>query len=391
MKQQLNRFWEYIVAKTIEERQNLLDCKDDVVAKNYQILTTMVFAVAIIMSSSFAVSFFSDFFTSAGVSNLRWAYLGISIVAIAMLIYLKIFANKSHAILIYFVNTLGFAYAFIIGAFVAPHSTSVTFIIMLFMASTLYLDYGWRIHSYMIIVTVVYVVLIFFFKEPEAFAAEAMNSFIVLGLLFVIGTIVRSARLGIFVAWNKVQHLAYVDQLTGVSNRRKMFEDFGEFEQEKATQRITALAILDIDFFKRYNDRYGHQFGDVCLNKIGGCFLALEEKFSVRCYRYGGEEFTLSFVDCDKQMVNEIIDTLFKMVKDLKIPHSGSDFNFLTVSIGLAQNFEQEGEPKFEAMLSVADKALYEAKETGRNKIVCERFKSDKGQDLDTIRKRSGI
>ncbi len=397
MKQKLDRFWQFIVDKTLEEKRDLHDCKEEVVKKNSEILTTMVFATALILGVSFIVSFASDFFTSAGVSNLRWAYLGVTAVAIVIYIYIKCFAKNFHTALIYIVNTLAFIYSFIVSAIVITDGTSVTFIVVLFMASTLYLDYGWRIHLFMTCATIAFVVGIYFFKAPEAFSAEAMNSFIVLALLFVIGTMVRSARLGIFVAQNTLRGYAYIDQLTGINNRRKMFEDFAKFEDLQTTENITALAILDIDYFKKYNDRYGHQAGDICLRKVGDCLSLLQEKHGVCCYRYGGEEFAALFIDCDKTMVDNAIKYLMEELEKLQIPNQDSQYSVLTISVGVsyvselkAENHgKKQGKLSLEKMLSVADSALYKAKEGGRNRAVYTEMSNDTNIELpETVRQR---
>ncbi len=398
MKRKLQKFWQFIVDKTLEEKRDLNDCKEEVVKKNSEILTTMVFATALILGVSFIVSFASDFFASAGVSNLRWAYLGVTTVAIIIYIYIKCFAKNFHTALIYIVNTLAFIYSFIVSAIVITDGTSVTFIVVLFMASTLYLDYGWRIHLFMTCATIAFVVGIYFFKAPEAFSAEAMNSFIVLALLFVIGTMVRSARLGIFVAQNTLKGYAYIDQLTGINNRRKMFEDFAKFEDPQTTQQITAFAILDVDFFKKFNDRYGHQAGDTCLKKIGNCLALLQERHSVFCYRYGGEEFTALFIDCDKTAIDNAIGCFLEELRELQIPNQDSEHNILTASVGVSyvdtakveNNGDKQGKQSLEKMLSVADSALYKAKEGGRNMVVYSEMLNDTKAELsETIRKRT--
>ncbi len=397
MKRKLQDFWQFVVDKTIEEKRDLNACRDEVVKKNTEILTTMVFATALILGVSFIVSFASDFFTSAGVSNLRWAYLGVTTVAIVIYIYIKCFAKNYHTGLIYIVNTLAVIYSFIVGALVIPNGTSVTFIVVLFMSSTLYLDYGWRIHLFMTCATIAFVVGISFFKTPEAFSAEAMNSFIVLALLFVIGTMVRSARLGVLVAQNTLSGYAYIDQLTGINNRRKLFEDFAKFEDTQTAQKITALAILDVDFFKKFNDRYGHQAGDSCLRKFGNCLALLQERYSVFCYRYGGEEFTVAFIDCDKATVDNAVEYFLEELRKCQIPHQDSPYSILTASVGVSyiaeQNATNHGETQkkqsFEKMLSVADSALYKAKEGGRNKAVYAEMLNDTPAELsETIRKR---
>ncbi len=388
MKNKINKAWRFLVDKTLEERQNLHDCKKEVDNKNRQILSTMLFAVILIFSFSFITSFFSDFFLTAGVPKLRWAYLIVAIVSLIIFIIINFLSTKAITPMIYAVNTAAFIYSFIISAYIAPDQICVTFTIVLFMTSTLYLDYGWRIHFYMLLVTLAYVYGISHFKPLEVYSAEAMNSYIIMSLLFIIGSIVRHAGLGIFVARNTLQKYAYTDQLTNVHNRRKLFEDFAKIEENYEDKRFTVLAILDIDYFKKYNDTYGHSAGDRCLEVLGKCLNDIENKYEAYCYRYGGEEFAIGFIGYTMEQAINCIEELKKSIYDLNIKNKNSEFHRITVSVGVA-DVNTEGVPKHEAALSRADSVLYEAKKSGRNTIKCTTEQlNDNSMIRDTIRKR---
>ncbi len=369
MKQQLKQLWDLTVRKTIEEKESLHMCQKEINHKNREILQTMLFSVTFILGISFILTFITDFTVSAGTPELKWAYAVIAFISLFFFLYIHSGKGNHLTAMIYIVNTLGVLYAFLVSAFVSPSQVSVTFLFILFMTSTLYLDYGWRIHLFMLAITVAFVTAISFFKDPVVYYAEAMNSYILLLFLYLIGTIVRMARLENFVARRTLHKYAYLDQLTGVYNRRKLFEDFARFESQENTKQITALALLDIDHFKWFNDTYGHQVGDNCLEQLGNCFREVARHHNIRYYRYGGEEFAVAFIDSSKDEVQTYTSNLVNAIRNLKIPHESSPYGIVTVSVGVT-HILNEGTPKFEAALSVSDKALYQAKENGRNAAI---------------------
>jgi diguanylate cyclase (GGDEF)-like protein len=130
------------------------------------------------------------------------------------------------------------------------------------------------------------------------------------------------------------------------------------------------IAILDIDFFKNYNDYYGHPKGDDCLRKIGKAFKDLQSKLNIYAARIGGEEFALIWFERETANVQNVASLISETVRQLNIPHEKpSAAPYVTVSIGIyvvrcgASNDVNN-------MYNLADKALYLAKKDGRNRAV---------------------
>ncbi len=169
------------------------------------------------------------------------------------------------------------------------------------------------------------------------------------------------------IANSKLTELSIRDPLTGLFNRRR-FDEALELEWARAGHggKAVALIILDVDYFKGYNDRYGHQAGDECLKKLATVFMAHARRAGDVAARYGGEEFCMvcPYTDMSKAMV--LAGSIHKTVLDLKLPHEGSPFGALTVSIGYAAAVP-DGKCTSEELLNAADGALYVAKTTGRN------------------------
>lgn len=169
----------------------------------------------------------------------------------------------------------------------------------------------------------------------------------------------------------QLEDLSTIDGLTNIANRRKFdCTLMSEFERHKRFRSTIALLLIDVDYFKLYNDFYGHQAGDECLKKIG----ALLEKYSKRAgelaARYGGEEFVLIYSNCKKEDVLNISNNLIQDVKALNIEHKKSEItDHVTFSIGIALYVPEIGDDP-SVIIKMADEALYKSKNKGRNRAT---------------------
>jgi len=160
------------------------------------------------------------------------------------------------------------------------------------------------------------------------------------------------------------------DALTGVPNRRA-FDAALEREWNRAlrAKRPIAVALLDIDTFKLYNDTYGHPQGDVCLRQIAQACKATVVRATDCFARYGGEEFGVVLPDADPKAAAAIAERLRSAVETLAIPHEATARGIVSVSIGVAAMVPKRGESPRDLVES-ADRALYRAKGTGRDRVV---------------------
>lgn len=169
-------------------------------------------------------------------------------------------------------------------------------------------------------------------------------------------------------------NLARIDGLTEISNRRA-FNDYLEKSWSHA-RRISApisLALIDIDFFKQYNDIYGHPAGDECLKAMANCLQSNIKRGSDYVARYGGEEFAVILFDCDLEQASKIMEELLQDFTSLAIPHAASAVaDYATFSAGLCTAFPAE--QAADTLVKMTDKLLYRAKSEGRNRIVGEYF-----------------
>jgi diguanylate cyclase (GGDEF)-like protein len=166
-----------------------------------------------------------------------------------------------------------------------------------------------------------------------------------------------------------LQAYALQDGLTGLANRRGF--DAGlreEFMRAMRNGRPLALIMIDADYFKQYNDTYGHPAGDACLRSIGLAIKANQNRPGDLSARYGGEEMAVLLPDTGMDGALAVAEKIRLTILGLKIAHTGSPFGVLTISAGIAACVPVRHGDTDAQLLEAADKALYLAKSAGRNR-----------------------
>lgn len=168
----------------------------------------------------------------------------------------------------------------------------------------------------------------------------------------------------------QLERLAMDDALTGLANRR-CFDQTLAMELRRAQRDATPLALLmlDIDFFKRYNDSYGHLAGDACLREVAAALNTCIRRPPDLVARYGGEEMAVILPNTAVEGARVVAQLMLEALERLDIPHRESPFGRVSVSIGLACATGKELESQ-QALIDAADQALYAAKDSGRNRLV---------------------
>lgn len=167
-----------------------------------------------------------------------------------------------------------------------------------------------------------------------------------------------------------LENLAHSDGLTGVANRRYFDEMLNEsLEKVRHSGQPVALILFDIDYFKRYNDTYGHVAGDDCLKKIGTVLKNSAQRKHELSARYGGEEFAIILPNLSLSAALNLAETIIAAVNQLDIPHLTSELpqQRVTLSAGCSVHLPSDSEEGAQALIERADDALYRAKRKGRN------------------------
>ncbi|OKY26630.1 diguanylate cyclase [Thalassotalea sp. PP2-459] len=167
-----------------------------------------------------------------------------------------------------------------------------------------------------------------------------------------------------------LESFAHIDSLTELPNRRKWQDDSAnQWEFAKANNKRLVLGIVDIDFFKKYNDSYGHQQGDIVLRKVANAIRRVLFEHDGAIYRCGGEEFYFYFPSEKRTNIEEILAQCLEAVSSLEIQHQSSlASSILTASLG-AVEVQPKDEHSVDSMLGIADEKLYRVKNTTRNAV----------------------
>lgn len=168
----------------------------------------------------------------------------------------------------------------------------------------------------------------------------------------------------------KLDEMAWLDGLTGIANRRAFDRRLGEeIARSRREDTAVSLVLIDVDRFKFYNDTYGHQSGDTCLKRVAGALETCLRRPGDMLARYGGEELVAILRNTDADGAQTIAENMRRAVEALAIPHDANlPWGHVTVSAGVATGLGGALSP--EDLIQSADQELYDAKATGRNRVV---------------------
>lgn len=212
--------------------------------------------------------------------------------------------------------------------------------------------------------------------HDRAFQSSLIVALVVLGICLFGWVFVRQVRnserieADLRKAQEALELIATHDSLTGLANRR-LFERALDVEFGRGARQRSPLSLimLDIDFFKRYNDTYGHVAGDHCLAEVAKVLKGCCHRKADLAVRYGGEEFAVLLPDTDLNGAMTLAEQIRRNLIDKHITHSGSPIGYLTVSLG-CYTFVPSNLDSIEVFIQRADAALYQAKHSGRNRVA---------------------
>lgn len=169
----------------------------------------------------------------------------------------------------------------------------------------------------------------------------------------------------------KISRLVNLDGLTGINNRRSFDEKFEkEWYRCLRNEKEVSLLLMDIDFFKRYNDTYGHLAGDDCLIKVAKEMVKSVARSYDEVFRYGGEEFVVLLPETHHSGAMVIAEKIRKNIENLNIEYNNANIaDHVTISLGVSTCIPKNGIDRM-SFFDIVDKKLYEAKNNGRNKVV---------------------
>ncbi|MGD1714265.1 diguanylate cyclase domain-containing protein [Dapis sp. BLCC M172] len=193
----------------------------------------------------------------------------------------------------------------------------------------------------------------------------------------------QKAEAALIITNQQLQKVARLDGLTGIANRRS-FDEYLEKEWRRLTRTKSPLSLIlcDVDYFKYYNDYYGHLAGDDCLRKIAQTIKQTVKRSADLVARYGGEEFAIILPNTSDKNAEKVVELIRTAIHKLHINHSASRVSkYVTMSMGVASVIPTKADSP-QSLIAKADQALYHAKEKGRDRIVF--FNQDCTKDTQT-------
>ena len=223
------------------------------------------------------------------------------------------------------------------------------------------------------------IMLIYEKNDISNFYASLINLLSTTVVAVVTAFIYWDLRKENYISIKKLEYLASSDGLTRLNNRRS-FDVYieREWQQVKNDDLSIALLFIDVDYFKRFNDIYGHAEGDKCLRAVADVISASIRKSDFAA-RYGGEEFIVSMTGINSENAKRIAFTMLEALRELNMPHSDSVAPYVTISIGcMICHPGQPGAVSMSKFIEMADSAMYMAKNQGRNRFIIHPESSDK-------------
>jgi len=245
------------------------------------------------------------------------------------------------------------------------------------LVSTIYIYFFLGLRFWPATATAITVMIGFFIAEFVAAASGAAIFYNGMFLCFtnLIGAVgsynLEHSRREAFLETRKLEYLASRDQLTGIANRKAFDEHLAtSWAQCKRDRASLVVALIDIDYFKAYNDIYGHQAGDKCLAQVAHEIAKASRRPLDLAARYGGEEFVVLLPGCTLEQGEALIKRVRERVQALNIAHKGSEVApSITISAGVASVFPHAAQRSAQGTVQMADESMYTAKKAGRNRV----------------------
>ena len=360
-------------------RERYLDCMGKIFIRNLNSLR-QANTIAAVLAGCYSIlpMVLDKNFGKAGM------YLITAIIALALSLFTNykmqgaLVTNR----LIYILTTIYFAniilFGLYLGVWANPGQFAVTFMCILICALALLVNPPLFNLCLTLTAMGAFIAAAIIFKPRELWLPDISNLIFAGYISLFLNWQITKLRLGLELSANMLEDernqyfdQSTVDELTKLKNRRDFMQTFQRYMSNyRNTDDWLCIAIADIDYFKNFNDHYGHPKGDDCLRAVGKVFNTLKDNLGVYTARVGGEEFSLLWFEKNATSVDTVVAEVMKLMGEMKMPHEKSKVNpYVTLSIGIY--VERCGSPNdMQTLYDLADKALYAAKTSGRNRAV---------------------
>lgn len=339
--------------------RNIINYKEEMNEYNFERLSQTAVIAMILVSCAIGIGVF--------VRSMRLSIPAYSMEFVVFLLIYVLFRQKKfkNYTLIgwYCLAGSAFSLAFYLSIFRFPGRPAATMLTILCIFPLIFMDRPGRFIPLLTGVYLIHSVCAFLIKGSELGYIDLINGLISVALGLMVGTSLMNMRLKTFQVQRQLVREKTTDVLTGVWNRRKLFEMIDRIKG-RSSPCPSGVLMVDIDYFKNFNDTYGHAAGDQCLHMMGRLFLHFEKQYSMSIYRYGGEEFVAFLYGFSRNSILTSAGHLRQEAAGLRIYGKN-----VTVSIG-AVYCNDPSVIDYEVWIGRADYAAYMAKNS-RNAVVC--------------------
>lgn len=340
-------------------RQLLINNKEEIQTYNANFLPKIPMMGASAMLIALLVSFVHD-----AMATSRMIYL---IMYFACLIFFAITRGgkikKAALACLYFSSIALFAATLYLSVIRGVAYPGASILIMLSVFPILFIDRPRNVLALNFIFFAIHSVLSVKYKGPEIGEIDIVNGFIATIIGCFLGWFMLISRLRTLDLERQLIIQKETDVLTGLHSRRKLFETIGAIEQGEV-EKPSAVMMMDLDYFKKYNDTHGHASGDLCLKAFGAKLQGFVQKGKIEFYRYGGEEFVAFLWNTGEEKAGTIAEEIRAAIANMDI-----EFGRITSSIGYVY-CDDPTIINYETWIDRADNAAYMAKDRGRNCVA---------------------
>ena len=352
MKNALRKICNYFCYCGIEKEQ-FKEVKKDAYRSNFEMWRIL----HIVMDVAFGLLFIFSISNSFAADN-TWFYLGAFIYSAVASVFF--FVLKKDSLIAQLLIYLSISVLLLFGCFITsnkPNAPAITFIAFLLITPLFMIDKPYFMSLELVVASTVFLVWMHFIKQPEIWKADLMNTIIFTLVGIMIHVVVNSFRIKEFVLIKEINKQKDIDELTGLKNKAALTRKINEFFADDNNNK-GLLFVLDVDYFKSINDKYGHDVGDVVLQKLG---KYLKEKFpnDEIVGRFGGDEFIIFLRNVDdlKQADRIAREITSETPELIKLPTDEVKFG---ISVGVA--IYKGKEKNYSEIFKKADIALYKTK-----------------------------
>ena len=303
-------------------------------------------------------------FMHSDLEKARLMYCIIGGICFTLYLFSKVDKLRKYALVWIYIEFVAlYVLVFYLSVIVAPNRAAASILVLLTIFPITFIDRPGRVISADVLMYLIHTVFAYLYKEPSLGNLDMINCLVAVVVGCFCGVYVLETKLQNF---NLSRMLAYekeTDVLTTLGNRRKLVQTIFAIEKgEMAEPR--GVMLFDIDFFKQYNDKFGHQAGDMCLRAFGMMLKEEDWGAGATFYRYGGEEFVGFLWDIDERQLGIIAEEIRRKTSEIKLKNGN-----ITTSIGYVY-CNDSNITSYEKWIGCADKAAYVAKKNGRNCVV---------------------